>query len=607
MDKFKRHGDGECSEWPERKKRKEKKSSVITLAKIKGEEHVNHVGKLVNKRKTGEDCRCKRFKCFSKISTNDRIMLLQNFNSMSSKNDQDSHLCGLISIQNISRRRPKAGNHNPLKTHAAAFNYKIRINGKEEPICLQAFLSIHGITVSRVRRLQNSLITVGKSPRDKRGTHSNRPTQYPEVIWNIIEYHIKSFQGMQSHYSFRKNPNCVYLPEGLSISTMHSLFEEEYRINIPYKLYWKVFTTKFNIKFGYPRSDTCAECDTFQQKLNSTSVTEEEKAEIRIRKELHQRKAEAFHRLKRQYKATAQTGEITCLTFDFMQNLPLPHIPTNPVFFSRQLWYNVFGIHNMGTSDVSIYTYHEGEFKKGASDVASMLFHFLRTCDTTRNLMLFSDSCPGQNKNYIMLHFLYILVHCLKMFDSITYYFPMRGHSYLPNDQDFALIEKKKRTHGIIEVPEEWDDIIRRARKHPSPFKIVNMECNVMFDIKTSIDRFFRKTPKPKANIKSVRVININKTFPDVRLKDHYNGPWRHCSIRSKIPLPTELPFLPLYTGPNKISDSKITNLKSLLPFLSDETKRAFYEAIFEKQKNTCTADKEHDIDNDDNSSGCDD
>ncbi|KAI4455560.1 dna-directed rna polymerases i ii and iii subunit rpabc2 [Holotrichia oblita] len=531
MDKFKRHGDGECSEWPERKKRKEKKSSVITLAKIKGEEHVNHVGKLVNKRKTGEDCRCKRFKCFSKISTNDRIMLLQNFNSMSSKNDQDSHLCGLISIQNISRRRPKAGNHNPLKTHAAAFNYKIRINGKEEPICLQAFLSIHGITVSRVRRLQNSLITVGKSPRDKRGTHSNRPTQ----------------------------------------------------------------------------SDTCAECDTFQQKLNSTSVTEEEKAEIRIRKELHQRKAEAFHRLKRQYKATAQTGEITCLTFDFMQNLPLPHIPTNPVFFSRQLWYNVFGIHNMGTSDVSIYTYHEGEFKKGSSDVASMLFHFLRTCDTTRNLMLFSDSCPGQNKNYIMLHFLYILVYCLKMFDSITYYFPMRGHSYLPNDQDFALIEKKKRTHGIIEVPEEWDDIIRRARKHPSPFKIVNMECNVMFDIKTSIDRFFLKTPKPKANIKSVRVININKTFPDVRLKDHYNGPWRHCSIRSKIPLPTELPFLPLYTGPNKISDSKITNLKSLLPFLSDETKRAFYEAIFEKQKNTCTADKEHDIDNDDNSSGCDD
>ncbi|KAF5276303.1 hypothetical protein FQA39_LY06652 [Lamprigera yunnana] len=58
MEKFKRHGDGESSEWPERKKRKQKKSIVIKIAKIKGEEHVNHVGKLVNKRQTGKDCRC---------------------------------------------------------------------------------------------------------------------------------------------------------------------------------------------------------------------------------------------------------------------------------------------------------------------------------------------------------------------------------------------------------------------------------------------------------------------------------------------------------------------------------------------------------------------
>ncbi|KAF5284393.1 hypothetical protein FQA39_LY17068 [Lamprigera yunnana] len=76
---------------------------------------------------------------------------------------------------------------------------------------------------------------------------------------------------------------------------------------------------------------------------------------------------------------------------------------------------------------------------------------------------------------------------------------------------------------------------------------------------------------------------------------------------RSKVHLPAELPFLPFYKGPNKISDTKISNLKSLLPFLSDETKRAFYEAVFEKQKTTCTADMEQDMDNDDNSSGCED
>lgn len=127
-----------------------------------------------------------------------------------------------------------------------------------------------------------------------------------------------------------------------------------------------------------------------------------------------------------------------------MQNLPLPHIPSNLVFYSRQLWYHIFGIHNLATDEAYIYTYTEGQAKKGANDVCSMLLHFFNNSNfTTRNLVLISDGCPGQNKNYVMLHFLFILVHVLNIFDKITYLFLVRGHSYLNNDQDFALIEKR--------------------------------------------------------------------------------------------------------------------------------------------------------------------
>jgi hypothetical protein len=114
-----------------------------------------------------------------------------------------------------------------------------------------------------------------------------------------------------------------------------------------------------------------------------------------------------------------------------MQNLPLPHIPTNPVFFSRQLWYYIFGIHDLATNEAAMYTYHEGQAKKGANEVTFMLLHYLNNrALPSRNLVLFSDGCPGQNKNYVMLHFLYMLVHCLKIFDTVNYIFPMRGHSY---------------------------------------------------------------------------------------------------------------------------------------------------------------------------------
>lgn len=36
-----------------------------------------------------------------------------------------------------------------------------------------------------------------------------------------------------------------------------------------------------------------------------------------------------------------------------------------------------------------------------------------------------------------------MLVHGLNLFDSITYLFPVRGHYYLPNDQDFPLFQEK--------------------------------------------------------------------------------------------------------------------------------------------------------------------
>lgn len=53
---------------------------------------------------------------------------------------------------------------------------------------------------------------------------------------------------------------------------------------------------------------------------------------------------------------------------------------------------------------------------------------------TTKHLRIFCDSCSGQNKNFTMFRFLYLLVHVEKKLDSVTMTFPVRGHSYLEND-----------------------------------------------------------------------------------------------------------------------------------------------------------------------------
>lgn len=102
-----------------------------------------------------------------------------------------------------------------------------------------------------------------------------------------------------------------------------------------------------------------------------------------------------------------------------MQNLLLPHVRDNLAFRCRQLWYYVFGVHNLSDDNVSrYYVYDETVAKKGQNEVTSLLFHYMtKIIDITSwNLVFLSDGCPGQNKNYVMMHFMYMLVHCLKIF-----------------------------------------------------------------------------------------------------------------------------------------------------------------------------------------------
>ena len=40
-----------------------------------------------------------------------------------------------------------------------------------------------------------------------------------------------------------------------------------------------------------------------------------------------------------------ETGRSEMITFDFMQNIPFPHIPISEMFCMRQVWMYVFGIH----------------------------------------------------------------------------------------------------------------------------------------------------------------------------------------------------------------------------------------------------------------------
>lgn len=64
-------------------------------------------------------------------------------------------------------------------------------------------------------------------------------------------------------------------------------------------------------------------------------------------------------------------------------------------------------------------------------------------------IYLFSDSCGGQNKNYLILSFLSLLSKKLQL--EIQHIYPVRGHSYCSCDRNFGMYGIKKKKVETIE------------------------------------------------------------------------------------------------------------------------------------------------------------
>lgn len=182
--------------------------------------------KQVPKRTTGQPCKCIH-KCFTNITDIEKLSLLETFKLMKNKEKQDTYPCGLITIKNIQRHRPKEKGKTIINRQFAC-SYKIRISAKEIPVCKLAFCSLFGIGKSVVNRLVNNLKTNAPSPSDLRRKHLNRPNKIPEDVLLKINNHINSFPKCESHYSRCDNLNVKYLSPELNISKMHKLYLKKY-------------------------------------------------------------------------------------------------------------------------------------------------------------------------------------------------------------------------------------------------------------------------------------------------------------------------------------------------------------------------------------------
>lgn len=480
---------------------------------------------------TGDDCNCKRLKCFQQIGEQERRFLISSFNLLRDNNEQNSHLASLISLQNIQQRRPRQ-DEDIASLHDCAYGYRVRVKRNEKieevPVCAKAFASIHGVTKGKIEYIQKSLKSIGQSPKDARGTHTNRPRKISEPILDKIDTHIKSFKGRASHYSIKKSSK-IYLPEELNVTKMFNMFKQvNPDVTISYETYRTIFKT-FNASFGYPRSDTCSICDKFLAEMKSlekqAKSAEAEKRNLKVLNDIHKTRAHAFYTLKKNAKAKAKS-DITfeAIAMDFQKNVPLPNITTNDVYYKRQLSMYSFNIHVLSTGKSAFYTYPETVAKKGSNDVVSFLHHFVYNIldQRVRHFEIFCDSAGGQNKNYLVFKFIHYLVYYRKRFDSIKITFPIRGHSYMECDKNFGIINLKTK----METPTEWYSLLRTSRIKPEPFIVIEVDQNMVRDWSSLLNINLRYLPKCPFKIQELREIAAEANHPRMLIhrSSYYGG-----------------------------------------------------------------------------------
>lgn len=314
---------------------------------------------------------------------------------------------------------------------------------------------------------------------DRRGkAPSQSKTNFRDL--QFLKEFIDKFPRYESHYC-RSRTNKKYLAPSLTIAKMYREYkivcEFQQKVCLSEFMFRKTFNYDFNLAFKKRKTDTCKTCDELETRKRvldvSGEIQEHDKKVLDVKKIF----------LNDITLGVASEENIQCFTFDLQKTLETPSLSTSVAYYKRQLWTYNLCIYDEIHKIAYMYIWSENVASRGAQEIGSaLLYHFKHFLPlNTNHIILYSDSCGGQNRNIkLKLMMKKFLCGNERIFEIEQKYF-IPGHSYNSCDRCFGLIEKQKKNTENIFCPQHWTNLIRQAKKNEPKFVVTELSESDFF------------------------------------------------------------------------------------------------------------------------------
>ncbi|CAG9788284.1 unnamed protein product [Diatraea saccharalis] len=477
-------------------------------------------GKMNSPKKLLPACNQKcRLRCTKKISETVRKEIFKKFWGLGDRLRQWELLTRFCD-QIHKRRMTTEGHSNRKFTLRYSLPENLQSDNKIK-VCRTMFLSTfsvgEGVLRSALNKLRDGDGILIKG--DDRGRHHNHRVIIDEEMKRSVCDHVKSFAPIESHYT-RKDSSKLYLDSTLTYTKMFKLYNDWIVLTNAYsnkamtvRQYTDIVNDHFNIEFHRPKKDQCDECMAYKNCLKPVEET------TLLKYYNHIKNKDIARRLKNEDKLRAinSLNDTITAAFDFQKVLSTPHAETSILYYKRKLSVFNFTVFNMGKKTGKCYMWHEGIAKKGANEVASCLYDYIRDNSEKgiKSFYFYSDNCSGQNRNRVV--FAFYLFAAKKFNVNIVHRFLEKGHTQNENDSIHALIERCAKNKTIY-TPEQWFTLVRWSKESGSPYDVREIIRNDVLNFKRLLDgkNWTKNENNNKIYWSKIREVQVNPSEPEV-------------------------------------------------------------------------------------------